>query len=118
MEKHSFWLMSTKLNIAFFAVGGGFFTTIAIGIADNRFEHDMIIYVLLSAVWMIVILNLISLKIIKKHIQHKTNISMAHKLLISITMVGVVVILFSSPQYLGDVPYHQPNKEDVLSDES
>ncbi len=112
MEKISFWQMSTRLNIAFFCVFGGFFTFIAIVIADNRFDHDMIVYFLLSLIWLIVILNLISLKIINTQIKRKKGITLLHKIFISITMIGVILILFSSPQHNGTVPFHQPNNEE------
>ena len=118
MKKLSFWQMSSKLNITLFAVFGGFYTLIAIGIADNRFEHDAIVYILLSLIWLIVILNLVSLKIINTQMKLNKDISIFHKVLISITMVGVILILFSSSQHNGSIPYHQPNNDDQKNQES
>lgn len=115
MGKISFWQMSTKLNITFFCVSGGFFTFIAIGLADNRFNHDIIVYFLLSMIWLIVILNLISLKIINTQIKHKKDITLFHKVFISITMFGVILLLFSSAQHNGTVPFHQPNNIDTTN---
>ena len=117
MEKNYFWLMSTKINTAFFSIFGGFFTLIAIGFAENRFEHEPIIYLLLSMIWLIVVLNLVSFFIIKKRIDQNIDISIFHKVLISITMIGVLFILFSSPQHNWSVPYHQPRKSDLDQNE-
>lgn len=118
MKKLGFWLMSTKLNCIFFLFFGSFFTLIAIGFAENRFDHDLIVYLLLSITWLIVILNLISLMIIKMQIKNKKDISLLHKIFISMMMVGIVLVLFSSQQHTGTTPYHHPNLNDMLSDDS
>jgi uncharacterized membrane protein YoaK (UPF0700 family) len=112
MKKYYYWMMNAKLNIAFFAIFGGFYTFIGLVLADNRFELDLGLYYWMIVLWFIVLVNLLSLIMIKKYRNKDEPIPLLFLILISITMVSVIVFfLFSLDKQYLDIPYQSEYNE-------
>lgn len=112
MKKYYYWIMNAKLNIAFFAIFGGFYTLIGLVLSDNRFELDLGLYYWMIVLWFIVLVNLISLIMIKKYRNKDEPIPLLFLIMISITMLSLIVVLiFSIDKQQADIPYQSEYNE-------
>ena len=112
MKKYYYWIMNAKLNITFFVIFAGFYTFIGLVLADNRFELDLGLYFGMIFLWLVVLVNLISLIMIKKYRIKEEPIPLLFLIMISITMLSVIVIfLFSLDQHHAITSYQSEYNE-------
>ena len=81
-------------------------------LADNRFELDLGLYYGMIVLWFIVLMNLISLIMIKKYRNKEEPIPLLYLILISITMMSVIVVfIFSLDKQQAYMPYQSEYNE-------
>jgi phosphatidylserine synthase len=97
MKKYEKWMMISKMNALVFLMPAAFMSITAFGFADNRFEHELWLYIMILVLWLLAGLNLVGYALIKK-LKHKDlNIPLWIKIILGSMMVGFIVISINYP---------------------
>jgi len=112
MKRYDYWIMNAKLNMVGFGIPALFMTFIGIGLADNRFELELGLYLVMIILWIVSLMNIISIIVIKKRKIKDQSIPLFLIILISVTMISIMIVfIFSLDKHHGSVPYQSEYNE-------
>ncbi len=97
MKAHDKWMMISKMNALFFVIAASFLSLIGFLIADNRFELDQGIYIMILSFWLLAGINLMGHAYVNRSKKRHLIIPIWIKLILGSMMIGIIFISIYHP---------------------